>query len=71
MNILVTGAFQLNSGEREQLEAAGHKVFVHGEIRWGMQRYGFCGNERKTPLSLSSACSFSLPMSIVLSFVAG
>lgn len=25
MNVLVTGAFQLNSGEREQLEAAGHK----------------------------------------------
>ena len=24
MNVLVTGAFQLNSGEREQLEAAGH-----------------------------------------------
>lgn len=23
MNVLVTGAFQLNSGEREQLEAAG------------------------------------------------
>ena len=33
MNILVTGAFQLNSGEREQLEAAGHKVFVHGDER--------------------------------------
>lgn len=31
MNVLVTGAFQLNSGEREQLEAAGHKVFVHGD----------------------------------------
>ena len=28
MNVLVTGAFQLNSGEREQLEAAGHRVFV-------------------------------------------
>ena len=33
MNILVTGAFQLNSGEREQMEAAGHKVFVHGDER--------------------------------------
>ena len=33
MNILVTGAFQLNSGEREQLEAAGHNVFVHGDER--------------------------------------
>ena len=33
MNVLVTGAFQLNSGEREQLEAAGHKVFVHGDER--------------------------------------
>lgn len=33
MNVLVTGAFQLNSGEREQLEAARHKVFVHGDER--------------------------------------
>ena len=33
MNVLVTGAFQLNSGEREQLEAAGHKVFIHGDER--------------------------------------
>lgn len=33
MNVLVTGAFQLNSVEREQLEAAGHKVFVHGDER--------------------------------------
>lgn len=33
MNILVTGAFQLNSGERKQLESAGHKVFVHGDER--------------------------------------
>ncbi len=33
MNVLVTGGFQLNSGEREQLEAAGHKVFVHGDER--------------------------------------
>ena len=33
MNILMTGAFQLDSGEREQLEAAGHKVFVHPDER--------------------------------------
>ena len=33
MNILVTGAFQLNSGECEQLESAGHKVFIHGNER--------------------------------------
>ena len=33
MNILVTGAFQLNSGERKQLESAGHKVFIHGNER--------------------------------------
>ena len=33
MNVLVTGAFQLNSGEREQLESAGHKAFVHGDER--------------------------------------
>lgn len=33
MNVLVTGAFQLNSGEREQLESAGHKVFIHGDER--------------------------------------
>ena len=33
MNVLVTGAFQLNSGERERMEAAGHKVFVHGDER--------------------------------------
>ena len=33
MNILVTGAFQLNSDERKQLESAGHKVFVHGDER--------------------------------------
>lgn len=33
MNVLVTGAFQLNSGEREQLEAAGHRVFVHPDER--------------------------------------
>ena len=33
MNILVTGAFQLNSEELAQLEAAGHKVFVHPDER--------------------------------------
>lgn len=33
MNVLVTGAFQLNSVEREQLESAGHKVFAHGDER--------------------------------------
>ena len=33
MNVLVTGAFQLNSDEREQLEAAGHKVFTHPDER--------------------------------------
>ncbi len=29
MNVLVTGAFQLNSEELAALEAAGHKVFLH------------------------------------------
>ena len=33
MNVLVTGAFQLNSVEREQLEDAGHKVFTHPDER--------------------------------------
>ena len=33
MNVLVTGAFQLNSGECEQLEAAGNRVFVHPDER--------------------------------------
>ena len=33
MNILVTGAFQLNSEELAALEAAGHKVFVHSDER--------------------------------------
>ena len=33
MNILVTGAFQLNSEELAELEAAGHKVFVHSDER--------------------------------------
>ena len=33
MNILVTGAFQLNSEELAELEAAGHKVFLHPDER--------------------------------------
>ena len=33
MNVLVTGAFQLNSDELTALEAAGHKVFVHPDER--------------------------------------
>lgn len=33
MNILVTGAFQLNSEELAELEAAGHKVFTHPDER--------------------------------------
>ena len=33
MNILVTGAFQLNSKEIAELEAAGHRVFVHPDER--------------------------------------
>lgn len=33
MNILVTGAFQLNSKELAELEAAGHRVFVHPDER--------------------------------------
>lgn len=33
MNVLVTGAFQLNSEELAVLEAAGHKVFVHPDER--------------------------------------
>lgn len=33
MNVLVTGAFQLNSGELAALEAAGHKVFTHSDER--------------------------------------
>ena len=33
MNVLVTGAFQLNSEELAMLEAAGHKVFIHGDER--------------------------------------
>ena len=33
MNILMTGAFQLNSEELAALEAAGHRVFVHPDER--------------------------------------
>ena len=33
MNVLVTGAFQLNSEEIAMLEAAGHKVFTHPDER--------------------------------------
>lgn len=33
MNVLVTGAFQLNSEEPAALEAAGHRVFVHPDER--------------------------------------
>lgn len=33
MNVLVTGAFQLNSSELAALEAAGHKVFTHLDER--------------------------------------
>lgn len=33
MNVLVTGAFQLNSEELAALESAGHKVFVHPDER--------------------------------------
>ena len=33
MNVLVTGAFQLNSDELAALEAAGHRVFVHSDER--------------------------------------
>ena len=33
MNVLVTGAFQLNNEELAELEAAGHKVFTHPDER--------------------------------------
>ena len=33
MNVLVTGAFQLNSEELAILEAAGHKVFTRPDER--------------------------------------
>lgn len=38
MNILVTGAFQLNSEELAVLEAAGHKVFVQPDERAAVER---------------------------------
>lgn len=38
MNILVTGAFQLNSEELTALEAAGHKVFTHPDERAPVER---------------------------------
>ncbi len=37
MNVLVTGAFQLNSEELAKLEAAGHKVFTHSDERSPME----------------------------------
>lgn len=33
MNILVTGAFQLNNGSTTKLEAAGHRIYVHSDER--------------------------------------
>lgn len=33
MNVLITGAFQLNEAQRAQLEAAGHRVTVHPDER--------------------------------------
>ena len=33
MNVLVTGAFQLNSVELAELESVGHKVFIHPDER--------------------------------------
>ena len=38
MNVLVTGAFQLNSKELAALEAAGHKVFVHTDEHASVER---------------------------------
>ena len=38
MNVLVTGAFQLNSEEIAMLEAAGHKVFTHPDERTPVER---------------------------------
>ena len=38
MNVLVTGAFQLNSEELAVLEAAGHKVFVHPDERISVEQ---------------------------------
>lgn len=38
MDVLVTGAFQLNSKELAALEAAGHKVFVHTDEHASVER---------------------------------
>ena len=38
MNVLVTGAFQLNSEELAVLEAAGHKVFLHPDERASVEQ---------------------------------
>ena len=38
MNVLVTGAFQLNSEELAKLEAAGHKMFTHPDERAPVER---------------------------------
>ena len=38
MNVLVTGAFQLNSEEIAMLEAAGHKVFTHPDERMPVEQ---------------------------------
>lgn len=38
MNVLVTGAFQLNSEELAALEAAGHKVFLHPDERASVEQ---------------------------------
>lgn len=40
MNVLVTGAFQLNSEELAMLEAAGHKVFTHPDERVPVEQPG-------------------------------
>lgn len=38
MNVLVTGAFQLNKSELVELEAAGHCVFIHPDERAQVER---------------------------------
>ena len=38
MNVLATGAFQLNNDELAELEAAGHKVFTHPDERTPVER---------------------------------
>ena len=38
MNVLVTGAFQLNSEELAMLKAAGHKVFTHPDERASVEQ---------------------------------